>query len=76
MPLVRDIKNRDAKKTLIITLGNDAKRLHGEQKKKKKKKKASAQEYMFFVQKKSKPVFSPVKIYAYAYSGSFYCICF
>lgn len=60
MPLVRDIKNRDAKKTLIINLGDDAKRSNSEQKKKRKSK-ASPEEYMFFVKKESQPVFSPGK---------------
>ncbi|MBD3156709.1 DUF4012 domain-containing protein [Candidatus Peregrinibacteria bacterium] len=60
MPLVRDIKNRDSKKTLIINLGDDAKRSTGEQKKKRKKK-SSSEEYMFFVKQDPQPVFSPGK---------------
>lgn len=48
MPLVRDIKNRDSKKTLVIKLTDDLKR---EEKPEKKKKNIKEDSYVFFSKK-------------------------
>lgn len=53
MPLVRDIKNRDSKKTLVIRLGDDSKRAKKPLKKQVKKKSSEPDSYIFFATKEN-----------------------